>query len=89
MHLYLDLVHELVHVKQFGEGRDLFDHAYKYVARPTELEAYAVTVAEARRLGMPEEEICEFLYVEWISHDDHVELCKALGVPAPSAPRHR
>lgn len=79
--LYLDLVHELVHVKQQAEGRELFDHSYKYVARPTELEAYHVVVEEARRLGMGDAELCEFLYVEWISHDDHRELCEAVGVP--------
>jgi hypothetical protein len=79
--LYLDLVHELVHVKQQREGRELFDHAYKYVERPTELEAYRVVAEEARRLGMSDRELSEFLYVEWISHDDHAQLCRAVGVP--------
>src|SRR5207253_1245332 len=45
--LYLDAVHELTHVKQFHEGRELFDEAYEYVDRPTEIEAYAVAVREA------------------------------------------
>ncbi|HWG89663.1 MAG TPA: hypothetical protein VNZ52_02335 [Candidatus Thermoplasmatota archaeon] len=80
MHLYLDLCHEVVHVKQHWDGRDLFDHKYKYVARPTEIEAYEVTVAEARRLGMSEEDLVRFLYVEWIDNDDHLELCRTLGV---------
>ncbi|HVL48838.1 MAG TPA: hypothetical protein VM889_09800 [Candidatus Thermoplasmatota archaeon] len=82
--IYLDLVHELVHVKQFHEGLDLFDDRYKYVARPTELEAYRVAVAEARRLKvMTEEELTDFLYVEWISKADHAELCAACGVAPP------
>ena len=80
LHLYLDLVHELVHVKQFREGQDLFDHRYKYVARPTEVEAYTVAVQEGRRLGMSEDDLVDFLYVEWVNHEDHRELCEALGV---------
>src|SRR2546428_71302 len=38
---YLDLIHELVHVKQFKQGKDLFDKKYSYVDRPTESEAYS------------------------------------------------
>ncbi|HLE96267.1 MAG TPA: hypothetical protein VI997_02760 [Candidatus Thermoplasmatota archaeon] len=83
LHLYLDLVHELVHVKQFHEGKDLFDHRFKYVARPTEVEAYRVAVEEARRLGMSDAELVDFLYVEWINRRDHLELCAACGVKVP------
>lgn len=83
LHLYLDLVHELVHVKQFGDGKDLFDHRYKYVARPTEIEAYTVAVEEGRRLGMSERELVDFLYVEWLSARDHLELCASCGVAVP------
>ena len=39
-HLYLDVVHELAHVRQFIEGKELFDSRYAYVDRPTEIEAY-------------------------------------------------
>ena len=39
-YLYLDVVHELVHVRQFIEGKELFDRRYSYVDRPTEIEAY-------------------------------------------------
>lgn len=87
LHLYLDLVHELVHVKQFRDGHDLFDHRYKYVARPTEVEAYRVAVEEGRRLGMTEDELVDFLYVEWISRRDHLELCAACGVKVPNGHR--
>src|SRR5207245_10082248 len=38
---YLDLIHELVHVKQFKEGKDLFDTKYSYLERPPEMEAYS------------------------------------------------
>jgi hypothetical protein len=79
-HLYLDVIHELVHVKQFLEGKNLFDNRYGYVDRPTEIEAYRCCVDEARRIGMREDAIAEYLYVEWITRKDHAKLLKALGV---------
>ena len=39
-YLYLDVIHELVHIKQFMQGKELFDRRYSYVDRPTEIEAY-------------------------------------------------
>jgi len=39
--LYLDIVHELYHVKQFMDGRELFDRRYDYVDRPTKLKLTA------------------------------------------------
>ena len=81
--VYLDILHELVHVKQLHEGRDLYDTRFAYVDRPTEIEAYALVVEEARQLGMSETEIAEYLYVEWASPKDHERLCRRLGVKAP------
>ncbi len=81
-HLYLDVIHELVHVKQFFQGKNLFDDAYSYVDRPTEIEAYRCCVEEGRKIGMPEDEIAEYLYVEWITRKDHARLLKTLGVNA-------
>lgn len=78
--LYLDIIHELVHVKQQRQGLDLYDTSYSYVDRPTEVEAYEVAVEEARRLGMNDEEIFEYLYVEWISSDEHKRLASRVGV---------
>ena len=78
--LYLDIIHELVHVKQYHEGRDLFDSKFSYVDRPTELEAYKVTLDEARKIGMTEAEIEDYLYVEWISKKEHKKLAETLGV---------
>jgi len=80
--LYLDVIHELVHVKQYLQGKDLFDNAYSYVDRPTEIEAYRCCVEEGRRIGMPEDELAEYLYVEWVSRRDHAKLLKTLGVGA-------
>ncbi|HEX5457467.1 MAG TPA: hypothetical protein VFX64_03675 [Candidatus Nitrosotalea sp.] len=78
--LYLDIVHELVHVKQQRQGMDLYDKAFSYVDRPTEIEAYAIAVEEARRLGMNDSEIFDYLHVEWISHDEHKRLASKVGV---------
>jgi len=78
--VYLDLVHELVHVRQFMEGADLFDARYSYVERPTEIEAYRYAVEEARRLGKSDRRICEYLQTEWMSDDDLRQLAEALHV---------
>jgi len=85
--LYLDVVHELVHVKQFQNGIDLYDPKYNYVDRPTEIEAYRLTVKEARRLGMSDCEIADYLLVEWITRKDRDKLARRLGVKI--APRGR
>jgi len=78
--LYLDIIHELVHVKQQRQGLDLYDKSYSYVDRPTEIEAYAIAVEEARNLGMDDNEIFEYLHVEWITHDEHKRLASRVGV---------
>jgi hypothetical protein len=78
--IYLDLIHELCHVKQFLEGKDLFDQSYTYVERPTEIEAYRYTVQEARRLGLSDKVICKYLKTEWISERDFEFLAKTVGV---------
>jgi hypothetical protein len=83
--LYLDVVHELTHVKQFHQGLELFDENYEYIDRPTELEAYRVAVKEARRLGMTTEEILEYLEVPWVSPTEHARLARACGVEMPAA----
>jgi hypothetical protein len=81
--LYLDFVHELTHVRQFWEGKDLYDRRYSYVDRPTEIEAYQVAVVEARRLGMEDPQILEYLHVEWVSKKDLERLARACGVAHP------
>ena len=78
--IYLDLIHELVHVKQFMEGKELFDSHYSYIARPTEVEAYRVAVQEARRIGLSDDRICEYLKTEWMSDEDLTRLAKTLNV---------
>jgi hypothetical protein len=87
--IYLDIVHELVHVKQFMEGKQLFDSRYEYIERPTELEAYKVAVDEARRLGMDDERICSYLKTEWMSNEDLEKLAKVLRVECHGPPKER
>jgi len=78
--IYLDLIHELCHVKQFMDGKELFDPKYDYVERPTEIEAYLCCVQEARRLGLNEKRICLYLKTEWISDKDLKRLAKSLKI---------
>jgi len=82
--VYLDIIHELVHVKQFMQGKELFDSRYTYTQRPTEVEAYKYAVREARRLGLKDQRICQYLKTEWMSDAAFKELAKALGVKCES-----
>jgi hypothetical protein len=78
--LYLDIVHELVHVMQQRQGLDLYNKSYAYVDRPTEIEAYEITVLEAKNLGMNQEEILDYLLVEWITPEEHKRLASHVGL---------
>lgn len=78
--LYLDIIHELFHVKQFMEGKKLFQDEYEYVDSPIEVPAYLFTIDEAKRIGMPRDEIIEYLKVEWVSEAQHKRLLKTLRV---------
>ena len=78
--IYLDIIHELVHVRQFMEGKELFDSDYAYIERPTEVEAYRLAVKEAKRLGLNDDRICEYLKTEWMSDDDLQRLARTVGV---------
>jgi hypothetical protein len=82
-YLYLDIVHELIHLKQHLDGRKLYDEEYSYADRPTEIEAYQYTVEEGRRLGMTEEKIAKYLYVEWMTRKEFARMLKTLGVTLP------
>ena len=83
--IYLDLIHELFHIKQFMEGKELFDPHYDYVDRPTEIEAYRYCIQEARRLGLSEERIRCYLWTEWMSEEDFKRLAKAVNVQLANA----
>jgi hypothetical protein len=70
--LYLDVVHELFHVKQFMENKEYFREEHKkfmldrslYYLSPIEVPAYNHTVREAERIGMSNDEIINYLKME-------------------------
>jgi hypothetical protein len=68
--LYLDLVHELTHLRQLAEGRNIWDHSLHYVDRPTEIEGFAVAVEEGIRLGLTEEQVIQHLSNPWLDDDE-------------------
>jgi hypothetical protein len=78
--IYLDVIHELCHVKQHMEGRELFDPRYDYVDRSTEIEAYRYAVQEAKRIGLSAAEIRLYLKVEWMSSEVLDRLIRNMGV---------
>lgn len=80
--LYLDILHEFTHILQRAEGRELWDISHGYVDSPTELEAYRFSLAEARRLKVPDSFLRSYLKVEWVSAKDHRKLLTNLGVKA-------
>jgi alkylation response protein AidB-like acyl-CoA dehydrogenase len=69
------------------EGKPLFDESYEYHERPTELEAYRYAVKEARKLGMSDDEIFEYLKVDWMEENQVRKLARTLGVNAPPLSR--
>ncbi len=78
--IYLDVVHELCHVKQWMDGKELFDEKYDYVDRPTEIEAYRYTVQEAKRIGLNRKRILEYLKTEWMTEEDLQKLVKNMDL---------
>ncbi len=84
--VYLDLLHELTHLRQLDEGFDLWNEDLAYVERPTEIEAYAVAIEEGRRLGMGDAEVVDHLSNPWMTPDevrqllDHVSTFLETGV---------
>ncbi len=78
--LYLDFIHELVHLKQFlKKGRNYYkseSRKYKYGDRPLEIEAYKYTVMEAKRIGMTRRQIINYLDVPWVKGKDKARMIK-------------
>jgi hypothetical protein len=89
--VYLDIVHELCHVKQFRDGRPLFYPKLSYVDAPSEIEAYRITIQEGRRVGMTNEELVDYLKIEWITPREHRRLARRCGLAwkRSRAPAHR
>lgn len=77
--LYLDMTHELTHLRQLAEGKNLWDHSLHYVDRPTEIEGYAVAVEEGIRLGMTEADILRHLSNPWMGDEEIARLRKNIA----------
>ena len=75
--IYLDIIHELVHVKQVTEGKSS-NQNIRYVDRPLEIEAYEITVKEAKKLNLSEERILDYLDSELVRGSDLRKLCSTL-----------
>jgi hypothetical protein len=90
--LYLDLLHELTHLRQHAEGHPLWDKRFAYVDRPTEIEGYAVAVEEGRRLGMSRSDIIRHLSNPWMTRADTRRLLENVdrflsNTAIPASPR--
>jgi hypothetical protein len=81
--VFMDIYHEICHLQQRHRGMELFASGESYVKRVTELEAYRFVVDEARRLGVEDEFLRDYLRVEWISDTEFLELLAAMDVPPP------
>lgn len=77
--IYLDVIHELVHVKQFIKGRTS-NKELSYIERPMEIEAYRTAVDEARALGLDEDRIFDYLESELVSDEELKQLAETLEV---------
>jgi hypothetical protein len=77
--IYLDIIHELVHVKQFMEGKTS-NKEQNYVQRPLEIEAYKITVNEARALGIDEAKILDYLDSDLVNEVELRMLAETLGI---------
>lgn len=78
--IYLDVIHELFHVKQFMEGKKIFDENLLLVDETIEVEACSYVVEEARSLGMSDEQILEYLRTERMTEEDVQRLARALNL---------
>ncbi len=81
--IYLDIVHELCHVRQFRRKQPLFYPKLSYVDAPSEIEAYSITVKEGKRLGMTDAELIDYLTIEWIDTADLRRLSRRMGLRSP------
>jgi hypothetical protein len=81
MDVYLDLIHEFLHILQRHQGRELWPARLPYADRPTEVEAYSFSVAEARRLGVSDRYLRAYLHIPWIGAAEFRHLLENVGVP--------
>ncbi|MFZ0892497.1 MAG: hypothetical protein WB778_09645 [Thermoplasmata archaeon] len=81
MDVYLDVIHEFLHILQRKQGREIWPRRQiPYADRPTEVEAYSYSIAEARRLGVPDSYLREYLRVTWLGKTEYTRLMRNVGV---------
>ncbi len=81
MDVYLDVIHEFLHILQRKQGREIWPRRrIPYVDRHTEIEAYSFSVAEARRLRVPDSYLREYLHVPWLRRAEYLRLLRNVGV---------
>ena len=78
--LYLDILHELYHIKQHMNGKKLFLDEFDYFDSPIEIEAYEFTIKEAKRIGMSDKQIAKYLEVPWADKKQLSKFVKRLGL---------
>ena len=86
--IYLDVVHELFHIKQWMEDKEWFTKEHErfmgdfslYYSSPIEVPAYKHAVREAERLGMTPAEIEEYLKMIPVSSKIWNVFLKEMGV---------
>jgi len=79
--VFMDIFHELCHIRQRQAGLELWDDHYGYAERPTEVEAYRFVIDEARRLGVKDDILRDYLKVEWIDRKEYRLLLRTMDVP--------
>ena len=93
--LYLDIVHELFHIKQWMRDKEWFTREHEkfmgnfalYYSSPLEVPAYAHTVREAERLGMTRKEIAEYLKMMPVPQKVWNRFLKEMAIKPPRGPR--
>jgi len=78
--LYLDLIHELVHVRQSKEGKKIFDLPEPYIERATEIEAYRAAISEGKRKRLPRKFLLDHANVFWLSKEEQEKLARKIGL---------
>lgn len=79
LYLCLDMIHELVHIRQLRAGKELFDKNFSYTERPTEIEAYRIAAAQAKRMGLKGKALRDYIFVEWITEKQFQKLLRKIG----------
>ena len=79
--LYLDVIHELVHVEQILCGKNC-NHQLEYVERPLEIQAYRTAVQEAKALGLDDKRILDYLDSDLVNQDELKRLAETLEIDA-------